>query len=97
MADPLRQTFCPSNVSEALAATVEKARPGWTVISSHAVLTYWVRDIQHMMALTMDPEYQEIGRESETGWINSYRGEIMVGYEKVYIENKKIVDETAKN
>lgn len=50
-----------------------------------------------MMALTMDPEYQEIGRESEAGWIDSNRVEIMVGYEKVYIENKKIVDETAKN
>lgn len=76
---------------------MEKVRPGWTVISSHAVLTYWVRDIQHMMALTGDPEYQEIGRESEAGWIDSTRGEIMVGYEKVYIDNKEIVDGSAKN
>lgn len=76
---------------------MEKVRPGWTVISSHAVLTYWVRDIQHMMVLTSDPEYQEIGRESEAGWIDSTRGEIMVGYEKVYIDNKEIVVESAKN
>lgn len=95
--DPWHQTFCPSSLSEALAATVEKVRPGWTVISSHAVLAYWVRDIQHLMALTSDPEYQEIGRESEDGWIDSSRGEIMVGYEKVYIDNKEIFDETAKN
>lgn len=45
-----------------------------------------------MMELTSDPEYQEIGRESETGWIDSKRGEIMVGYEKVYIDNKKLVN-----
>lgn len=44
-----------------------------------------------MMALTMDPEYQEIGGESEAGWVDSNRGEINVGYEKVYIENKEIV------
>lgn len=50
-----------------------------------------------MMALTSDPEYQEIGRESEAGWIDSTRGEIMVGYEKVYIDNKEIVDKVAKN
>lgn len=50
-----------------------------------------------MMALTSDPEYQEIGRESEAGWIDSNRGEIMVGYEKICIENKEIVDETARN
>lgn len=49
-----------------------------------------------MMALTGDPEYQEIGRESEAGWIDSTKGEIMVGYEKVYIDNKKIVDGSAK-
>ncbi|KAG8161558.1 hypothetical protein KVR01_008545 [Diaporthe batatas] len=90
-------TFCPGDVSEALAATVDKVRPGWTVIRSHAVLTYWVRDIQHMMALTSDPEYQEIGRKSEDGWIDSTRGEIMVGFEKVYVNNKEIVDEVAKN
>lgn len=71
---------------------MEKLRPGWTVISSHAVLTYWVRDIQYMMALTGDPEYQEIGRELEAGWIDSTKGEIMVGYEKVYIDNKEIAD-----
>ncbi|KAH8765044.1 hypothetical protein F5883DRAFT_383643, partial [Diaporthe sp. PMI_573] len=80
-------TFCPSNVSE-------KVHPGWTVISSHAVLTYWVRDIQYMMALTSDPEYQDIGRESEAGWIDSTRGEVMVGYEGVYIDNKGIFDES---
>lgn len=50
-----------------------------------------------MMALTSDPEYQEIGRESEAGWIDSSRGEIMVGYEKIYIDNKEIVDETLKD
>lgn len=77
--------------------TVEKTRRGWTVTSSHAVLTYWVRDIQQMMALTSDPEYQEIGRESEAGWIDSNRGEIMVGYEKVYIENEEIVNDTTRN
>ncbi|KAJ4422406.1 hypothetical protein N0V82_002962 [Gnomoniopsis sp. IMI 355080] len=90
-------TFCPSTVSEALAATVDKVRPGWTVISSHAVLTYWVRDIQHMMALTNDPEYQDVGRDSEAGWIDSNRGEIMVGYEKVYIDNNEIVNEADKD
>lgn len=71
---------------------MEKLRPGWTVINSHAVLTYWVRDIQHMMSLNSDPEYQEIGRESEAGWIDSTRGEIMVGHEKVYIDIKEIVN-----
>ncbi|CAN8098223.1 unnamed protein product [Discula destructiva] len=72
-------TFCPSNVSEALATMVDK-----------------VRDILHMMALTSDSEYQEIGRESEAGWIDSTRGEIMVGYEKVYINEKEIVDEAGR-
>lgn len=50
-----------------------------------------------MLALTSDPEYQEIGRTSEAGWIDSSRGEIMVGYEKVYIENGDIVDDAPKN
>ncbi|KAH6968157.1 hypothetical protein FAVG1_11695 [Fusarium avenaceum] len=90
-------TFCPCEVSEALAKTVERVRPGWTVIDSHAVLSYWVRDMKHMLALTSDPEYQEIGRTSEAGWIDSSRGEIMVGYEKVYIENGDIVDDAPKN
>lgn len=49
------------------------------------------------MALTSNPEYQEIGRESEAGWIDSTRGEVMVGYEKVYIDNKGIFDESAEN
>lgn len=89
--DPWHQTFCPSSVSEALAATVEKVRPDWTFISSHAVLTCWVRDIQHLMTLSNDSEYQEIGQDSEDCGIDSNRGDIMVGYEKVYIDNKEIV------
>lgn len=88
----------PSDLfSEALAATVDKVRPGWTVIGSHEVLTYWVRDIQHLMAPTSDPEYQEIGRRSEAGWFDSTRGKIMFGYEKVFIDNKEVFDEVPKN
>ncbi|KAK1569735.1 uncharacterized protein LY79DRAFT_594716 [Colletotrichum navitas] len=85
-------TFCPSDVSAGLAETVDKVRPGWTVISSHAVLTYWVRDLKHMLSITSDPEYQTLGRAVEAEWIDSTKGEIMVGYERVYIENKEIVD-----
>ncbi|KAF3800380.1 hypothetical protein GCG54_00002413 [Colletotrichum gloeosporioides] len=60
---------CLSNVCGALAAMVERLRPGWAVINSHAFLTYWVRD----MSLTSDPEYHEIGRNSEKGRIDSIR------------------------
>ncbi|ROT36441.1 hypothetical protein SODALDRAFT_335541 [Sodiomyces alkalinus F11] len=84
--------FCPSIISAKLAEKVEKTRPGWTVISSHAVLTYWVRDIEHMLALTADEGYKELGRTSEVGWIDSTKGEVMVGYERVYIENGEILD-----
>ncbi|KAJ0336176.1 hypothetical protein COL922a_008272 [Colletotrichum nupharicola] len=63
---------------------------GWAVINSHAVLTYWVRD----MSLASDSEYHEIGRKLEKSWIDSTRGEVMVGYEKVLIDNKEIVDGT---
>lgn len=50
-----------------------------------------------MMEITSDPDYQEVGRESEVGWIDSTKGEIMVGYERVYIENKELVDGSSKN
>ncbi|KAM0339116.1 hypothetical protein ACHAPU_011069 [Fusarium lateritium] len=90
-------TFCPCEVSESLAKTVERVRPGWTVIDSHAVLTYWVRDMKHMLALTGDPDYQELGRTTEAGWIDSSRGEIMVGYEKVYVEDGEIVDQALRD
>jgi hypothetical protein len=80
-------------MSAALAETVDKVRPGWTVGTSHAVLTYYVRDMEHMMQLVKDPEYQSKGRVSEAGWIDSSRGEIKIGYETVYIENGAITDQ----
>ncbi|CAI0643652.1 unnamed protein product [Colletotrichum noveboracense] len=85
-----RRTSCLSNVCGAPAAMVERFQAGWAVINSHAVLTYWVRD----MSLASDSEYHEIGRKLEKSWIDSTRGEVMVGYEKVLIDNKEIVDGT---
>lgn len=80
-------------MSAALAETVDKVRPGWTVGTAHATLTYYVRDMEHMLQLVKDPEYQELGRISEAGWIDSSKGEIMIGYEKAYIDDGKIVDQ----
>ncbi|KAK1962348.1 hypothetical protein LY78DRAFT_684124 [Colletotrichum sublineola] len=81
--------MCPSPWS--------KVRLSWTVIDSHAAMTYWVRDIKHMLALTGDLDYREIGRTLEAGWIDSTKGEIMVGYERVGIENEEIVDDASKH
>jgi len=43
--------------------------------------------MEHMMQLVKDPEYQSKDRLSE-GWIDSSKGEIMIGYEKVYVDNE---------
>lgn len=80
-------------MSAALAETAGKVRPGWTVGTAHAVLTYYVRDMEHMLELVKDPEYQTKGRVPETGWIDSSKGQISIVYEKVYTENGGIVDQ----
>lgn len=87
----------PSNTDEDFEKHVtEKINPAWVkLVQRHEVIKYSIVS-GSPLALTVDPEYQEIGRDSEAGWIDSPRGEIMVGYERVHIDNKEIVEETAK-
>ncbi|KAK2773099.1 hypothetical protein CKAH01_13643 [Colletotrichum kahawae] len=90
--------FCPSNVYGALAAMVERpTRDGSLSIPMQLLPVGCGISSLPMMALTSDPEYQEIGRESEEGWIEYSRGEIMVGCEKVFMDNEGIVDKTIAN
>ncbi|KAK2038769.1 hypothetical protein LZ31DRAFT_599375 [Colletotrichum somersetense] len=81
-------TFCPETVSEA-ALMFEQVRPGWTVLRSHAALTYLVPDFEYINALASDPEYLTIAKSLEAGWIDSSRGEIVLGYEKVFFDDTK--------
>jgi hypothetical protein len=79
-------------MTAALSQKLDKIRPGWQVGTAHAVLTYYVKDMNDMMKLINDPEYHAKGRESEEGWIDASKGEIHIGYEKVYLENGELVD-----
>ncbi|KAI1849132.1 hypothetical protein JX266_005093 [Neoarthrinium moseri] len=55
----------------------------------HEELTPNLEDLKKLLS---DPDYQEKGRDSEKGWIDSSRGEIRVGWETTYSENGEVVN-----
>lgn len=61
-------------------------RPEWTVPDCDLVMTYWLRSLDDMTALTKSPEWAELEVEAEK-ITNIALGQFVVGHEIVQFEN----------
>lgn len=82
------QTIQPAQFREPLRHTLKTAmgRPDWTIPDYDMVTTYWLRTLDDMQALTIDPEWAELEKEACTK-SNMSIGHFVVGHEIVHFEN----------
>lgn len=84
---PWTQTITPPHFREFTRNILhtELNRPKWTVPDYDIVMTYWVRSMDDMTALTTDPDWVELEKEATTISDPSI-GHIIVGHEFVQID-----------
>ncbi|XXH03875.1 hypothetical protein Hte_010283 [Hypoxylon texense] len=63
----------------------DMGRPDWSVPDYDLVITYWLRSLDDMRALTMDPEWAELEKDAATK-SNMSIGHFVVGHEVVHFE-----------
>jgi hypothetical protein len=87
----VRQTF--QGELDAIKAQL----PGWKMDTHDLVVSYYFYSADSMKALLADPEWNEKALPFEEGWVDSSRAEIQVGWEYVYLKDKKIVNTVSKD
>ncbi|KAF2642236.1 hypothetical protein P280DRAFT_467628 [Massarina eburnea CBS 473.64] len=66
-------------------------QPGWDIDDHDIEVSVYVRSPEDMKKILTDPDFQEIV-QGETHIIDNSRGTLRAGWEEVYIEDGKIVE-----
>jgi hypothetical protein len=66
----------------------QMGRPNWTIPDYDLVITYYLRSLDDMQALTTDPEWVELEKEASKK-SNMEIGHFVAGHEIVHFENNE--------
>ncbi|ETS86009.1 hypothetical protein PFICI_04034 [Pestalotiopsis fici W106-1] len=81
------QTIQPAGFRKPLRDSLQNnmGRSAWTVPDYDLVTTYWLKSLDDMHALTMDPEWAELEKDASTK-SNMSIGHFVVGHEIIHFE-----------
>lgn len=67
------------------ALHTKMGRPKWTVPDHDIIMSYWIRSMDDMTALTTDPDWIELEKEA-TSLADMTVGQFVIGHEIVHID-----------
>ncbi|KAK7754483.1 hypothetical protein SLS62_003503 [Diatrype stigma] len=66
-------------------AANEMGRPEWTVPDYDIVMSYWLRSVDDLRALTTDPEWDELEKEAQE-ITNMTIGHFVIGHQTIHLQ-----------
>jgi hypothetical protein len=70
---------------------LHQVHPTWNVSKADIVIEYWMPDLNCLLQLVSDPDWNGKAVKGQENWIDVHRGTVHLAHDTTYIENGEIV------